>query len=150
MSYSYRSRESDKLGSDQLASHPLWSDRLWTDEEGQDIAEYSVMLAVILVIVVGTVRLIGSNAGNISRRWAARFSRPRSEVGSIQNRSRFEVRRTPRLVVNPLIGRQLCQACWPFLRRSIHPHISRFHDRATQQCAGGIRWFPGGARRRDC
>ena len=38
---------------------------LWSDEQGQDIAEYSVMLAVILVIVVGTVRLIGSNAGNI-------------------------------------------------------------------------------------
>ena len=38
---------------------------LWSDQEGQDIAEYSVMLAVILVIVVGTVRLIGSNAGNI-------------------------------------------------------------------------------------
>jgi Flp pilus assembly pilin Flp len=37
----------------------------WTDEEGQDIAEYSVMLAVILVIVIGTVRLIGSNAGNV-------------------------------------------------------------------------------------
>ena len=39
--------------------------RLWSDERGQDIAEYSVMLAVILVIVVGTVRLIGSNSGNI-------------------------------------------------------------------------------------
>jgi Flp pilus assembly pilin Flp len=38
---------------------------LWLDEEGQDIAEYSVMLAVILVIVVGTVRLIGSNASNV-------------------------------------------------------------------------------------
>ena len=38
---------------------------LWLDEQGQDIAEYSVMLAVILVIVVGTVRIIGSNAGNI-------------------------------------------------------------------------------------
>ena len=38
---------------------------LWLNEEGQDIAEYSVMLAVILVIVVGTVRLIGSNAGNV-------------------------------------------------------------------------------------
>ena len=37
----------------------------WEDERGQDIAEYAVMLAVILVIVVGTVRLIGSNAGNI-------------------------------------------------------------------------------------
>jgi len=38
---------------------------LWLNEEGQDVAEYSVMLAVILVIVVGTVRLIGSNAGNV-------------------------------------------------------------------------------------
>ncbi|MFY9741709.1 MAG: hypothetical protein WA252_20220 [Candidatus Sulfotelmatobacter sp.] len=38
---------------------------LWLDEEGQDIAEYSVMLAVILVIVVGTVRLIGANANNV-------------------------------------------------------------------------------------
>jgi len=39
--------------------------RLWNDEEGQDIAEYAVMLAVILVIVVGTVRLIGSNANTV-------------------------------------------------------------------------------------
>jgi Flp pilus assembly pilin Flp len=38
--------------------------RLWFDESGQDIAEYAVMLAVILVLVVGTVRLIGSNANN--------------------------------------------------------------------------------------
>jgi Flp pilus assembly pilin Flp len=38
---------------------------MWLNEEGQDIAEYSVMLAVILVIVVGTVRLIGSNANNV-------------------------------------------------------------------------------------
>ncbi len=38
---------------------------LWSNEEGQDVAEYSVMLAVILVIAVGTVRLIGSNAGNV-------------------------------------------------------------------------------------
>ena len=36
--------------------------RLWTDDQGQDIAEYAVMLAVILVLVVGTVRLVGSNA----------------------------------------------------------------------------------------
>jgi Flp pilus assembly pilin Flp len=38
---------------------------LWREEEGQDIAEYAVMLAVILVIVVGTIRLIGSNANNV-------------------------------------------------------------------------------------
>jgi Flp pilus assembly pilin Flp len=39
--------------------------KLWTDDKGQDIAEYAVMLAVILVIVVGTIRLIGSNANNV-------------------------------------------------------------------------------------
>jgi Flp pilus assembly pilin Flp len=38
--------------------------QLWSNDEGQDIAEYAVMLAVILVLVVGTVRLIGSNANN--------------------------------------------------------------------------------------
>jgi Flp pilus assembly pilin Flp len=37
---------------------------LWTGDEGQDIAEYAVMLAVILVLVIGTVRLIGGNANN--------------------------------------------------------------------------------------
>jgi Flp pilus assembly pilin Flp len=36
-----------------------------SNEEGQDIAEYAVLLAVILVLVVGTVRLIGSNANNV-------------------------------------------------------------------------------------
>jgi Flp pilus assembly pilin Flp len=36
--------------------------RAWREEDGQDIAEYAVMLAVILVLVVGTVRLIGTNA----------------------------------------------------------------------------------------
>ena len=39
--------------------------KLWREESGQDIAEYAVMLAVILVIVVGTVRLIGTNANNV-------------------------------------------------------------------------------------
>jgi len=34
-------------------------------EQGQDIAEYAVMLAVILVLVIGTVRLIGTNANNV-------------------------------------------------------------------------------------
>jgi Flp pilus assembly pilin Flp len=38
--------------------------RIITDEQGQDIAEYAVMLAVILVLVIGTVRLIGGNANN--------------------------------------------------------------------------------------
>ena len=38
--------------------------KLWREENGQDIAEYAVMLAVILVLVVGTIRLVGTNANN--------------------------------------------------------------------------------------
>jgi Flp pilus assembly pilin Flp len=38
--------------------------KMWPDESGQDIAEYAVMLAVILVLVVGTIRLVGTNANN--------------------------------------------------------------------------------------
>ncbi|HMK22399.1 MAG TPA: hypothetical protein VK466_08685 [Terriglobales bacterium] len=38
---------------------------LWQRDSGQDVAEYAVMLTVILVIVVGTVRLIGSHAQDI-------------------------------------------------------------------------------------
>ena len=38
---------------------------LWNNQDGQDIAEYAFMLAVILVIVVGTIRLVGSNANNV-------------------------------------------------------------------------------------
>lgn len=39
--------------------------QLWSEDHGQDVAEYAVMLAVILVIVIGTVRLIGGNANNV-------------------------------------------------------------------------------------
>jgi Flp pilus assembly pilin Flp len=38
--------------------------RLRDDKQGQDIAEYAVMLAVILLLVVGTIKLIGTNANN--------------------------------------------------------------------------------------
>ena len=39
--------------------------RMWSNDEGQDIAEYAVMLAVILVIVVGTIKLIGTQANTV-------------------------------------------------------------------------------------
>ena len=39
--------------------------KLWADQQGQDIAEYAVMLAVILVLVMGTVRLVGSNSNTV-------------------------------------------------------------------------------------
>ena len=37
----------------------------WLSEEGQDVAEYAVMLAIVLVLIVMTIRLIGSNANNV-------------------------------------------------------------------------------------
>jgi Flp pilus assembly pilin Flp len=55
-----------------VTMHHLW--RLWREDEGQDIAEYAVMLAVILVIVVGTIRLIGSNANNVFSNVASSIS----------------------------------------------------------------------------
>jgi Flp pilus assembly pilin Flp len=48
---------------------------LWKDEQGQDIAEYAVMLAVILVLVIGTVKLIGTNANTV-------FSTAASSIGT--------------------------------------------------------------------
>jgi Flp pilus assembly pilin Flp len=47
---------------------------VWLNDEGQDIAEYAVMLAVILVIVVGTIRLIGSQANNVFSQTASALS----------------------------------------------------------------------------
>jgi len=41
-------------------------------DDGQHIAEYAVMVAMILLIVVATVRLIGSNANTVSRKWLVR------------------------------------------------------------------------------
>jgi Flp pilus assembly pilin Flp len=78
----------DRLGSFSAVRHPLPAikqfeqlvtrtsltgggsmlDSFWNacrDDEAQDIAEYAVMLAVILVLVVGTIRLVGSNANNV-------------------------------------------------------------------------------------
>jgi Flp pilus assembly pilin Flp len=48
--------------------------RLWSEEQAQDIAEYAVMLAVILVLVVGTIRLIGGSSNNV-------FSSVASSIG---------------------------------------------------------------------
>jgi Flp pilus assembly pilin Flp len=48
---------------------------VWIDDTGQDIAEYAVMLAVILVIVIGTIRLIGTKSNTV-------FSQAASSIGS--------------------------------------------------------------------
>ena len=39
--------------------------KMLLDDEGQDITDYAVLLAVILIVVVGTVRFVGSNANNV-------------------------------------------------------------------------------------
>jgi Flp pilus assembly pilin Flp len=49
--------------------------KLWHEDKAQDIAEYAVMLAVILVLVVGTIRLIGGNSNNV-------FSSVASSIGN--------------------------------------------------------------------
>jgi Flp pilus assembly pilin Flp len=50
--------------------------RIWEENDGQDIAEYAVTLAVILVIVIGTIRLIGTQANNT-------FSEVASSIGQV-------------------------------------------------------------------
>jgi len=52
-------------GSRSEVSHEDAFSPALVDDQGQDIAEYAVMLAVILVPVVGTIRLIGSNTNNV-------------------------------------------------------------------------------------
>lgn len=64
-------RARHKMEGEEMAK---FLNRFWSEEEGQDIAEYAVMLAVILVIVVGTIRLIGGNANNV-------FSSVSSSIG---------------------------------------------------------------------
>jgi Flp pilus assembly pilin Flp len=50
--------------------------QLWVEESGQDVAEYAVMLAVILVIVIGTVKLIGGNANNVFSQVGSQMAAP--------------------------------------------------------------------------
>ncbi len=49
--------------------------RLWHDDSGQDVAEYAVMLAVVLIIVIGTIQLIGSKTNTV-------FSETASSIGN--------------------------------------------------------------------
>jgi Flp pilus assembly pilin Flp len=39
--------------------------KLWRKNEGQDMAEYAAILAVILVLVVATIRLVGRNSNSV-------------------------------------------------------------------------------------
>jgi Flp pilus assembly pilin Flp len=39
--------------------------KLWWHDEGPRHRRYAVMLAVILVVVVGTIRLVGSHANTV-------------------------------------------------------------------------------------
>jgi len=46
---------------------------LWSRDEGQDSAEYAMMAAVLLVILIGVMQQIGSNANTV-------FSQVASEI----------------------------------------------------------------------
>src|SRR5438477_3985732 len=66
----YLGMDRRRIASRSRVPHGRWNmvNVLWkacVGEEAQDIAEYAGMLAVILVIVVGTIRLVGSNANNV-------------------------------------------------------------------------------------
>jgi Flp pilus assembly pilin Flp len=50
---------------DDMAQIWAFLEQLWSDDSAQDIAEYAVMLAVILVIVVGTIKIIGGKSNNV-------------------------------------------------------------------------------------
>ncbi len=50
----------------------IW--KLWNDDQGQDIAEYGLMLAVILLIVVAAVSAIGTNANTVFNTVASQLS----------------------------------------------------------------------------
>jgi Flp pilus assembly pilin Flp len=39
--------------------------RVWSEDCGQDIAEYAMMLAVVLILVTSTVSSVGNNAKNV-------------------------------------------------------------------------------------
>ena len=48
--------------------------QLWSLDDGQDVAEYAIMMAVVLVLVTGTVKLIGGNTGNVFSATASAIS----------------------------------------------------------------------------
>lgn len=66
---SFKKEDERQFYSEVVQSYRQAAGRLlrkaWSDEHGQDIAEYAVMFATILVIVVGTIRLIGSNTNTV-------------------------------------------------------------------------------------
>src|SRR3989454_7439451 len=110
----------------------LW--KACVGEEAQDIAEYAVMLAVILVIVVGTIRLVGSNANN------------GREFGAISDRSCRHDKLAPTVVdfawsvseFSRALGHEFCDgsgACYDVLQwlwlpeRSVSPEVSGLAER---------------------
>src|SRR6266702_1374036 len=76
--------------------------RLWADEQGQDIAEYAVMLAVILLLVVGTIKLIGTNANSTF-----------SNVAGISAPTSFNLGSRPAAAINSRINWSSISAAFP-------------------------------------
>jgi Flp pilus assembly pilin Flp len=79
---------------------------LWSHEEGQDIAEYAVMLAVILVLVVGTIRLVGGSANTceVVRNRAVGERAPQIGFRSIRLQARVDAALYPGFQHDPSFG----------------------------------------------
>jgi Flp pilus assembly pilin Flp len=58
--------------------------KMWFEDDGQDIAEYAVVLAVILVLVVGTIRLVGSSSNTV---FSSATIREKQECMAARNRA---------------------------------------------------------------
>jgi Flp pilus assembly pilin Flp len=50
--------------------------QFWHNDDAQDIAEYAIMLAVLLVVTIVTIRAIGENANSL-------FSKLANMLGSV-------------------------------------------------------------------
>ena len=110
--------------------------KLWTDDTGQDAVEYAVMLAMILVLVVGTISLVGSNANNASPRSPAQFSKPRRAERNriVQVRKQFTFRL--------LMDREACSSHDGPVHGTQREELmleSRRSFLRTQQCRHGMR-----------
>ncbi len=70
-------RTSSKIGANSAHRRRTMLELLrhvWIDDDGQDIAEYALMLAVVLLIVVAAVSAIGTNANTVFNSAASKLT----------------------------------------------------------------------------
>ena len=42
-----------------------WLENIWRDDQGQDVAEYAVMLALILAAIIASIASVGQGTGGM-------------------------------------------------------------------------------------